>query len=95
MIDVVRAVSATTPIQTPTIVDFTDSQFRAKGAPLRFRVRNSFARVFRDFLSGSERFCSKAAFALDGGLSNSQAWSEIEFHLIAIVTQDDVRQTSV
>lgn len=38
VIDVMRAVAAATPIETPAIINFTDPQHASMSAPARFRV---------------------------------------------------------
>ena len=46
MIDIVSTVPTATAIQTPAIIDCTNPQRLAMGAPICFRVRDAFAAVF-------------------------------------------------
>ena len=54
MIDVVRAVAATTAVQAPASVDCTDSQPATVGSAIGFGLRDSLARVLRYFPSALE-----------------------------------------
>lgn len=64
MIDVVSAVAAATAVQTPAIVDFTDSEhFPVRSSP-RFGVRNLLTGVFSDLVSFLERGRGEATSAV-------------------------------
>lgn len=51
MINVVSAVPAPAPIQTPATIDVANTQPAPSGAAVRFGVGNSLARILRDFLA--------------------------------------------
>jgi len=65
MIYVMRAIAAATAIQTPAIIDFTNSQCLSMRTPLGFSVRNLFAGVFRDLMSPRKRCGGKTSFAVN------------------------------
>ena len=54
VIDVMRAIAATTPIQTPSVIDCTDAQFSAPGPTIRLSLRYALASVLRYFSSALE-----------------------------------------
>ena len=66
MIDVVRAVASTTPIQTPTGIYRADSEQGAIGPALGLCGRDSFARVIRNLMPARETKRGKASLAVDG-----------------------------
>ena len=73
MIDVVRAVSAVAAVQTPSSVYVADAQLgTATGAALRLPVRDSFARILRDFASTRKVNRRKATLAVDMRLAYRQ-----------------------
>ena len=64
MVDVMRSVSAATPIETPAAIHLANSQHRAMRSPTRFGVGNFLARVLGDLVLLLERNGGKAAFAV-------------------------------
>jgi len=53
MIDVMRAIPASAPIQTPSAIDFANAQPPASPASPGFGVRDFFPCILRDFLAAS------------------------------------------
>jgi hypothetical protein len=76
MIDVVRSISSAAAIQTPTIIDCTDSQHLSMRSPIRFSVRDFFAGVFSYLSTRPERLRSEAALSMNRRFFYSQAWGE-------------------
>lgn len=66
MIDVVRAVSTATPVETPAIVNLTNPEHPAMSSATRFGVGDLFAGVLGDLMSLLERRGGEAAFAVNG-----------------------------
>ena len=66
MIDVVRAVASTTPIQTPPGIYRADSEQAAIRPALGLGGRDSLARVIRDLTPTRETKRGKASLAVDG-----------------------------
>ena len=65
VVNVVRAVSATTAVYAPTIVNLTDPQSASVGAAVGLGIRNLLTCIFRDFVSTLEIIKREAAFAFD------------------------------
>ena len=73
MINIVCTVAAVAAVQTPSSIYVADTQLgTAGGAALRFPVRDSFARVLRDFASTREVNRRKATLAVDMRLAYRQ-----------------------
>ena len=64
VIDVMRAVSAATSIQTPAIVDFTDAQHLSMRATAGFGVGDLLAGVLRNLVAFFESDGGEAALAV-------------------------------
>ena len=65
MVDVMRAVAAAAPVETPAIVDLTNPKHSSMSAATRFGIRDLFAGVFGDLVSLLERRGGKAAIAVN------------------------------
>ena len=65
VIDVVRAVTTATSVQTPTTVHFTDSEHPSMRAAPRFGVGDLFTGVLGDLVSLLERKGCEASFAVN------------------------------
>ena len=94
MVDVVRAITATTAVYAEPSVNVTDAQDAALAcALLRFQIVNSLAGIFSDLLSTLELNSREAAFAVDLRFADGEAVSK--FHhgdctgLTTEVTEED------
>ena len=65
VVDVVSAVAAAAPIETPATIHFADTQHLPVRTPASFCVRDLLAGVFRDLVSSFERYGGEAASAVD------------------------------
>ena len=65
VIDVMRAIAATTPIDTPDAVDIADAQLGAVSTALSFAIRDSLARVFGNLAPVRKMNGRKAASTVD------------------------------
>lgn len=65
VINVMRAVAATTAVDAPHPVNIADAQLSSMGAALRLAIGNSLPRVLGYLAAAGKEVCSKAAFAVD------------------------------
>jgi len=65
MVDIMRAVAASTAVDAPGAVNIADAQLGAMGAALSFKIRNALAGVFSYLASVRKIDCRKTAFAVD------------------------------
>ena len=65
MIDVMRSVSAATPVKTPAIIHLANSQHTTMRSTPRFGIRDFFTSVLGDLVSLFERQGGEAAFAVN------------------------------
>ena len=64
VIDVMRSVSAATPVKTPAVIHLANTQHTPVRATPRFGVRNLLAGVLGDLVSLFKGYGSEAAFAV-------------------------------
>lgn len=65
VIDVVSTVSAATAVETPAIVDLTNSEHLSMSTASRFGVGDLLAGILRDLVSFFERYGREAAFTMN------------------------------
>ena len=74
MIDVVRAITAATSVQAPSIVYCADTKCLSMCTPICFGVGNLLASVFSNLSTRLESFRGETALSVYGGIFDRQAW---------------------
>lgn len=80
VVDVVSAVAATTPVQTPATIHLTDPQHFPVRTATSFGVCDLLAGVLRDLVSSLEWKRGEAASAVDRRRFDSQAGGKLQRH---------------
>lgn len=79
VIDIVRAVSTTAAVKTPTTIYLANTQHPAMRSSARFGVRDLLARVLGDLVTLFESNGGEAAFAMNRRSSDCQTVRESQF----------------
>jgi hypothetical protein len=82
VIYVMRAVAATTAVETPALIDRTNAQFTTRSPAVRFGIRDFLAGVFGNLSSLFEGNSRKATFAFNRGFFDRETWRQTELHVI-------------
>lgn len=77
---VVGAIPPAAAVQTPAIVDFTNSKHLSMRSPARLGVGDFLTCVLRNFPSSVKRHSCEASLAVYGRRLDGEAGRELEFH---------------